>query len=237
MKMTLFLASERGFANHGWLKSFHTFSFANYHNAEKMHFGALRVLNDDIVSGGMGFGKHRHDNMEIVSIPLSGALQHEDSEGNKTIINHGDVQIMSAGTGIFHSEKNNSHEKEVKFLQIWVFPKAENIKPNYDQKTFLAADRHNKFQIIVSPDATHGGVHINQDAVFYLANFDENFKATFIKKFANNNLFLMVLEGEITIADKKLSNRDAIGISDFDEITFESLAQNSQLLLIEIPQF
>lgn len=236
MKKILFPANDRGFANHGWLKSYHTFSFANYHNPNKMNYGALRVVNDDNVAASMGFGRHQHANMEIVSIPLSGSLQHEDSEGNKAVINHGDVQIMSAGTGIFHAEKNNSNAEEVKFFQIWVFPKFENIKPNYDQKTFLAADRHNKFQIVVSPDSADGGVHINQDAVFYLANFDKDSMVSFKKKFDKNSIFLMVIEGEIEAAGEKLNRRDAIGLSDFDEIDIKSLTENTQLLVIEVPE-
>jgi redox-sensitive bicupin YhaK (pirin superfamily) len=236
MKKILFPANDRGFANHGWLKSYHTFSFANFHNPNRMNFGALRVVNDDNVAASMGFGRHQHANMEIVSIPLSGSLQHEDSEGNKAVINHGDIQIMSAGTGIFHAEKNNSNSEEVKFFQIWVFPKFENIKPNYDQKTFLAADRHNKFQIVVSPDNADGGVHINQESVFYLGNFDKDSLVTFKKKFDENSVFLMVIEGEIDVAGEKLNRRDAIGISDFEKIDIKSLTENTQLLVIEVPE-
>jgi quercetin 2,3-dioxygenase len=236
MKKTMFPAGERGYANHGWLKSHHTFSFANYHNPNRMSFGALRVLNDDNVAPGMGFSKHRHDNMEIVSIPLSGSLLHEDSEGNKAVINHGDIQIMSAGSGIFHSEKNNSSKEEVKFFQIWVFTKFENIKPNYDQKTFLVENRQNKLQVVVSPDSADGGVHINQDTVFYLGNFDEGRNFTFKKKFSENRIFLMVLEGGVEIEGENLSRRDAIGFTETDSVEFKSTVTGTQLLVIEVPE-
>ncbi len=236
MKKELFKAKDRGYANHGWLKSHHTFSFANFYDPKREHFGALRVVNDDTVAGGMGFSKHRHDNMEIISIPLAGALQHEDSEGNKTVIKQGEVQIMSAGTGIFHSEKNNSHSEEVQFFQIWVFPKLANILPRYDQKLFDMAGRTNKFQIVVSPDFADGGVIINQDAVFYLGYFEENITTVFKKKFENNLIFIMVIEGEVEIENERLLKRDAIGLSDFTEIEIKSVINNTTLLVIEVPK-
>ena len=164
MNSELYLAKDRGHANHGWLNSYHSFSFGGYHNPNKVHFGALRVLNDDTVNGGMGFGKHPHENMEIISIPLEGKLEHQDSMGNKTIISKGEVQILSAGTGIFHSEKNHDHNMPVKFLQIWVFPDRKNIEPRYDQKAFLEEARKNSFQTIVSPLGTSDeGIKINQN--------------------------------------------------------------------------
>src|SRR4051812_41446752 len=164
VKAVVHKADSRGFANHGWLKSFHSFSFANYYNADRMHFGALRVLNDDTVEAGMGFGTHPHDNMEIISIPLEGDLEHKDSMGNTAIIKNGDVQVMSAGTGITHSEYNKNRDHRVKFLQIWVFPNKQNVKPRYDQVTLTESDRHNKLQQIISPDEKEEGAWINQDA-------------------------------------------------------------------------
>ena len=171
-------ANTRGHANHGWLNSFHTFSFAGYNNPERMHFGALRVLNDDSVAGGMGFSKHPHDNMEIISIPLSGDLEHQDSMGNKTVIRQNDVQVMSAGTGVAHSEKNHNQQQEVKFLQIWVFPNKRGIKPNYGQQTFAPEARHNQLLQVVSPDGDGTNPHIQQDAWFHIGNFDEGFSPT-----------------------------------------------------------
>jgi quercetin 2,3-dioxygenase len=170
MKTIFHSSSSRGHANHGWLKSHHSFSFANYYNPEKIHFGALRVLNDDYVAPGMGFGEHPHQNMEIISIPLEGDLEHKDSMGNVTVIKHGDIQVMSAGTGVYHSEYNKSKSNSVKFLQIWVIPNKENVKPRYDQITLNLKDRENKLQQILSPDANDEGVWIHQDAWFHLGN-------------------------------------------------------------------
>jgi quercetin 2,3-dioxygenase len=235
METTIYRASERGFANHGWLKANHTFSFANYYNPKKMGFGAMRVLNDDTVAPAMGFGKHPHDNMEIVTIPLSGALKHEDSEGNSAIIYHGDVQHMSAGTGIYHSEKNASHSEEVKLFQIWIFPKERNIAPVYHQKSFEKADRQNKFQVVVSPFPEDEAVYIHQDALFYLGDLDENKEISFKKKFQQNGIYLMVIEGEIEVLNQKLEWRDAIGIEEVNEINIVAKSPNTQLLLIEVP--
>lgn len=236
MKKILFPASERGSANHGWLKANHTFSFGSYYDPQKVHFGALRVLNDDTVAPAMGFSKHPHDNMEIVTIPLSGALKHADSEGNSEIIYAGDVQHMSAGTGIYHSEINASRDEEVKLFQIWLFPKFKNIAPAYHQKTFDIADRKNKFQLVVSPDEADNVVLIRQDAAFYLGNFDQNFETTFTKKFPENRIFLMVIEGKIEVADEILGRRDAIGLWELNELKIKSVEENTQLLLMEVPE-
>ena len=179
-------ASERGNANFGWLNSNHSFSFGHFYDATKMNFGALRVLNDDIVTGGQGFGEHGHDNMEIVSIPLRGSLAHKDSTGTDGIIQTGDVQIMSAGSGIKHSEFNASKTEEVNFLQIWVVPKQKNIKPRYEQKTFSVAHRKNKWQTVVSPDKNSDSVWINQDAVFSLAHPEKDSVITYKNKFSGN---------------------------------------------------
>ncbi len=228
-------ADSRGLADHGWLNSHHTFSFANYHNPERMHFGVLRVLNDDVVSGGMGFGKHPHDNMEIISIPLEGDLVHNDSMGNAQTISNGDIQIMSAGTGIEHSEKNNNHDKPVKFLQIWVFPKKRDITPRYDQITLNKEDRHNKLQQIVSPNNEDPGVMINQDAWFHLGTFDQGVKTEYAMKNPRNGLYAFVLKGEFTMAGQALSQRDGLGVWDIEKTTIEAVSPGAEILLMEVP--
>jgi redox-sensitive bicupin YhaK (pirin superfamily) len=234
MKSIFHAASERGHVNFGWLDSHHSFSFGHWYTPEKVHFGALRVLNDDVVSAGQGFGTHPHDNMEIVSIPLSGALAHKDSTGTNGIINTGDVQIMSAGSGIQHSEYNASKKDPANFLQLWVFPKQENIKPRYDQKTFDAADRKNKWQIVVSPVENEGGLWINQDARFALATLDKNNSIQYKAKFPGNGVYFFVIEGAIEIDGKKLNKRDAVGIWDTDNVELRA-NDDSEILAIEIP--
>ena len=182
-KTILHKANSRGHADHGWLNSYHTFSFAGYHNPERVHFGMLRVLNDDTVQAGQGFGTHPHNDMEIVSIPLEGDLEHKDSMGNKTVIRHGDVQVMSAGTGVYHSEYNHNNDRQVKFLQIWVFPDRKGVTPRYDQITLDVNDRRNKFQQVVSPNADDEGVWVHQDAWFHLGQFDKDFSLNYdVKK-------------------------------------------------------
>ncbi len=235
MNSELYLTKDRGHANHGWLNSYHSFSFGGYHNPNKVHFGALRVLNDDTVNGGMGFGKHPHENMEIISIPLEGKLEHQDSMGNKTIISKGEVQILSAGTGIFHSEKNYEHNKPVKFLQIWVFPDKKNIEPRYDQKAFHEESRKNSFQTIVSPLGTSDeGIKINQNAWFSLIDLKSKENNTYVLKNPQNGVFVFVISGEIVIDSKILNFRDALGINNSD--SFEIHANlNSEVLLMEIP--
>lgn len=235
MKTILHKANTRGHANHGWLDSYHTFSFGGYHNPERVHFGALRVLNDDSVAAGMGFGAHPHDNMEIISIPTSGDLEHQDSMGNKQVIKQGDVQAMSAGTGIQHSEKNKNHDKEVKFFQIWVFPKVKNIEPRYDQQTFADMDKHNKLLTVVSPLGTaDGGVQINQDAWFSLGKLDKDFSTSYTLKNSNNGVYAFVIEGDVTINGQSLNRRDGLGITETD--TLEIKADNhAELLLMEVP--
>lgn len=233
MTTILYKARERGHANHGWLNSYHSFSFAGYHDPKKVHFGALRVLNDDTVKGGMGFGKHPHDNMEIVSIPLSGDLKHEDSTGRKEIIRQGDVQIMNAGSGIAHSEMNANVDKEVKFLQIWVFPKERNITPRYEQKAFLPEGRQNTIQTVVAPDDSNA-VWINQDAWFSLANLDKDFSAEYKFKKQGDGLYVFVIEGQVTVGDQVLGKRDALGITDTDTVTITA-SEKAEVLLIEVP--
>lgn len=228
-------ADSRGDANHGWLHSRHTFSFASYYDPKRMHFGALRVLNDDFVAPGMGFGTHPHDNMEIISIPLEGDLAHRDSMGNGTVIRHGDIQVMSAGTGIQHSEFNNSEENPVKFLQIWVFPNKRNVAPRYDQITLNLQDRYNKLQQVLSPSADDEGVWIHQDAWFHLGRFDHDFEIDYQVKKEGNGLYAFILEGAFEIDAHLTSKRDGLGIVDKKDIKIKSLSVDSELLLMEIP--
>ena len=235
MKAIIHKANTRGHANHGWLDSYHTFSFAGYHDPSRVHFGALRVLNDDTVAGGMGFGAHPHDNMEIISIPTVGDLEHRDSMGNVQVIRQGDVQVMSAGTGIQHSEKNKHSDREVKFFQIWVFPRQRNVEPRYDQQHFAEADRQDKLLTVVSPIGTQdGGVQIHQDAWFSLGSLSQGFRTNFRLHKPANGVYAFVIEGSVTINGEKLSRRDGMGITETDalEITAD---ENAQLLLMEVP--
>ena len=227
-------ANTRGVANHGWLQSHHSFSFANYYNPERVHFGALRVLNDDSVAAGMGFGTHPHDNMEIISIPLEGDLQHKDSMGNVAVIKNGDVQVMSAGTGIAHSEMNKNTDKPVKFLQIWVIPNKRNVIPRYGQITLNENDRHNRFQQIVSPNEGSEGVWIHQDAWFHLGKFDNGQSANYEIKKKGNGVYAFILSGDVSIDGNDLSKRDAIGIWNTESISFK-MNSDSELLLMEVP--
>ena len=227
-------ATTRGHANHGWLNSYHSFSFAGYNNPERMHFGALRVLNDDTVSGGQGFGKHPHDNMEIISIPLSGDLEHQDSMGNKTVIRQHDVQVMSAGTGVAHSEKNHNPSQEVKFLQIWVFPNQRGIASAYGQQTFAPEARHNQLLQVVSPHGDGSNPHLQQDAWFHLGNLDQGFATQYALKKAGNGVYAFVLEGDVTINGQALHRRDGFGIWETDTLAI-SADSNAELLLMEVP--
>ena len=228
-------ANTRGVASHGWLESRHTFSFANYNNPERMHFGVLRVLNDDKVDPGMGFGTHPHDNMEIISIPLEGDLEHNDSMGNTTVIKNGDIQIMSAGTGVFHSEYNKNKDKLVKFLQIWVYPNKKNVTPRYDQITLDKNERKNKFQQIISPNPDDEGVWIQQDAWFHLGDFDKGITTDYKIKKSGNGVYVFVLKGEATIEDQKLETRDGFGIWDTNQFTITANTEDTEILLMEVP--
>lgn len=232
--MTIHPADSRGFADHGWLKSYHTFSFADYYNPDRMGFGALRVINDDSVDGAMGFGAHPHRDMEIISIPLEGALAHQDSTGTSSIIRKGEVQIMSAGSGIMHSEYNANKNEAVKFLQIWVIPNKTGVKPRYDQKAFSAQERKNKFQLVVSPDGRDNSVWIHQDAFFSLADLDEGQTISYEQKKAGNGLYVFLLKGEIEVNGERLNTRDGLAIAEFETLNFKSL-QNSEVLLMEVP--
>jgi redox-sensitive bicupin YhaK (pirin superfamily) len=234
MNMILHKADTRGKANHGWLNSFHSFSFANYYNPERMNFGALRVLNDDSILGGTGFGTHPHDNMEIISIPLEGGLRHKDSMGNEQIINEGDVQVMSAGTGIFHSEMNALSDKPTKFFQIWVIPNKRGVTPRYDQIT-LKKDVKNQFQQILSPSADDAGVWIHQDAWFDLGDFDTETTLTHnLRKSGTHGVYVFVIKGSATINDQALAERDALGI--WETPNFEiKVSAGSRVLMMEVP--
>jgi len=234
MNTVLHKANTRGHANHGWLDTNHTFSFAHYYDPTRMHFGVLRVLNDDFVDGGMGFGTHPHDNMEIISIPLAGDLEHKDSTGNAAVIKQNDVQIMSAGTGIYHSEYNKNKDKKVNFLQIWVFPKEKNIKPRYEQKTFNPEDRTNKLQEVVSATKGGEGVWINQDAWFHLGNLKSGFNTTYQVKQKGNGVYAFVINGDVTINGQKLNKRDGFGVQDADTLSIAA-DSDAELLLMEVP--
>jgi redox-sensitive bicupin YhaK (pirin superfamily) len=234
MKTVLHKANTRGHANHGWLDSYHTFSFAGYYDPTRVNFGALRVLNDDVVAGGAGFGQHPHDNMEIISIPLRGALEHGDNTGGHGIITSGEVQIMSAGSGIAHSEKNASKTEDVNFLQIWVFPKERNIQPRYDQKLFSAADRINKFQTVVSPEKNNGALWINQDAWFSLGKLNAGESTQYAVNKKGNGVYAFVIDGDVTIENQKLNKRDGLGIWEVDKFSIVADA-NAEVLLIEVP--
>lgn len=234
MKSILFKAADRGSADYGWLKPNYYFSFGQYHNSDKVHFGLLRVLNDDFIGGGGSFPTHPHDNMEIVTIPFTGALKHKDSTGGEGIIKAGDIQIMSAGTGVQHSEANASATEPVTLFQVWIFPKERNIKPRYDQKTFDINERINKWQTVVSPLDADNALWINQDARFALTNLDAGKEINYTNAFAGNGVFLVVINGSVQINEQQLNRRDALGISETESFTVTA-SEDAELLAIEIP--
>lgn len=234
MNTVLHKAETRGHTNHGWLNSHHSFSFANYHNPERMHFGVLRVLNDDVVQSGQGFGTHPHDNMEIISIPLEGDLEHKDSMGNVAVIKEGDVQVMSAGTGIYHSEYNKNENKDVKFLQIWLFPNKKNVEPRYDQISIRDIEKENQFYQVLSPSKDDQGVWIHQNAWFHLGKFEEGKTDKYQLKNKENGVYAFILEGEVEINDQKLSQRDGFGIWNVENFSFKANTK-ARILLMEVP--
>ena len=234
MKTIYHAADSRGDANHGWLKSKHTFSFANYHNPERMGFGALRVINDDFVIGGQGFGKHSHRDMEIISIPLSGKLGHGDNIGNNGIIETGEIQVMSAGTGITHSEMNGDDTEAVKFLQIWVIPNKMNVEPRYQQIRMDDILKPNEFNQVLSPNADDAGVWIHQDAWFSMGDFDKGITQTYELKNPNNGVYIFVISGKVVVNGNTLDTRDGLGVWDTKNFTMDVI-EDAKVLLMEVP--
>jgi redox-sensitive bicupin YhaK (pirin superfamily) len=236
MKKTLHPANQRGHNDLGWLNTWHSFSFSSFYDPEKVHFGALRVLNDDYVAPSMGFGMHAHDNMEIITIILSGELEHKDSMGNKGIIKAGEVQVMSAGSGIRHSEYNPSDKETVNLLQIWLFPKENDIEPRYDQKSFTDALKHNQLNALIAPEKSEDSLWINQDARFTMGEFDGGQTVDYAIKTAGNGAYIFVIDGEIVIDGTELNTRDAIGISDTGEFKINTTSK-TRFLIIEMPMY
>jgi len=235
MKSIYYPANERGHNDIGWLKANFSFSFGPYYNPDKVHFGALRVLNDDIIAGGTGFGTHPHDNMEIITIPLYGAIEHKDSMGNIGVIQSGEVQVMSAGSGITHSEYNHSKTEAANALQIWLFPKERNIKPRYDQKNFKDVLKINEFNTLISPDKSKtDSLWINQDATFSMGDFEPGHTVDYKFNTTGNGLYVFVIEGAVKIDGITLNKRDGLGVYDTSSITIETEAR-SRILLMEIP--
>ena len=236
-KTVLHKAATRGHADHGWLNSHHTFSFANYYNPERMQFGALRVLNDDIVAGGRGFDAHPHDNMEIISIPLQGALEHKDNLGNTVLTKAGEIQVMSTGTGVFHSEYNANADVPAHFLQIWLFPNQLNVAPRYDQITVDINSRPNQLQQLISPDPDSEGTWLYQDAWFHMGRFDKGSETTYDVKKQGNGVYFFVIKGKFLINGQELDNSDGYGVEDTSHFTIVSQEEDACLLVIDVPLF
>jgi quercetin 2,3-dioxygenase len=234
MKYVIHKSETRGFFDHQWLQTHHTFSFADYFDPNRNNFGMLRVLNDDIIQAGAGFPLHPHKNMEIISIPISGALEHKDSMGNVTTIRDNEIQVMSAGSGIMHSEYNPSDTEDANFLQIWILPDQINIRPVYDQIKINETDLVNQFKLLVSPGKNDDTLWINQDAHIYLGKFEAGKSANLKLNSKKNGLYLFVIEGSIRINDQFLEHRDGIGIYDTDSIDI-SILTGSKLLALEVP--
>jgi redox-sensitive bicupin YhaK (pirin superfamily) len=227
-------ANSRGHARHGWLETHHTFSFANYYDPRRMNFGVLRVMNDDIIAPSMGFGMHPHQNMEIITIPLEGQLEHKDSMGNQAVIHTGEIQVMSAGKGIYHSEYNHSRTHLVKLLQIWMFPNKQNVEPRYDELKLNPADRLNQFQQILSPNPNDAGVWVHQNAWFHLGSFDKGIDNEYVMKDKNNGLYVFIIEGSVQIGEQLLERRDGFGIQNVEKIKIQML-EKAEILLMEVP--
>ena len=234
MKKIFHASSTRGEANHGWLHAKHSFSFANYFDPKRIQFGALRVLNDDIIAPGMGFGSHPHDNMEIITIPLEGALEHKDSMDNIGVIEADEIQVMSAGTGIFHSEYNKNKDKQVKVLQLWVLPKEKNVTPRYDQKSIKELKKTNILYPIVTPDPNGPAMWIHQDAWFHMGDFNQSTEIEYKINKDGNGVYVFLIEGSAEIAGEAIKKRDALGIWETDRFNLK-MASNSRVLLIEVP--
>ena len=234
MNKVFFSADTRGHADHGWLNANYSFSFGNYFNRDRMNFGALRVLNDDTISPGKGFGYHPHENMEIITIPLKGDLEHKDSMGNLGIINEGEIQVMSAGSGIFHSEFNKNSDKSINLLQLWVLPKRENVEPRYDQCSIQGLRKLNSFYMVLSPHPEDNVMWIHQDAWFHLGDFDKVTSIDYELKREGNGVYIFVIEGNFNVSNQKLNKRDALGVWNTDIIGFKA-QPNSRVLLVEVP--
>ena len=232
---TLHKSATRGHVSHGWLESYQTFSFSGYYNPERMQFGALRVLNDDVVLGGKGFGLHPHDNMEIISIPLEGALQHKDNMGNTAVVKAGEVQVMSTGTGIFHSEYNYNQDEPAKFLQIWLFPNQLNVQPRYDQITLDATKQVNSLQTFITPNARVNQTWIHQNAWFSMGQFEKGKQETYVMHKRGNGVYFFVISGSFDVNNQKLESRDGLGVTNHQQITFSALEDNSTILIMEVP--
>jgi redox-sensitive bicupin YhaK (pirin superfamily) len=235
MNYLIHKAEERGHANHGWLNAYHSFSFANFYDPSKVHFGMLRVLNDDTVAGGMGFGMHPHDNMEIITIMRKGALQHQDSMGHKEVIYTGEVQVMSAGSGITHSEVNANKDEEVQLFQIWIFPNKKNVEPRYDKLKLEEEKLKNKFCQIISPDKDDEGSWIHQDAWFHIGKFDKDLKADYTPKKTKNGVYAFIISGEAEINGHALNKRDALGIWNTEKLNITVKTDGTEILLMEVP--
>lgn len=234
METVIHRANTRGHANHGWLDTYHTFSFGHYYDPGRMQFGALRVLNDDRVEAGKGFGTHPHDNMEIVSIPLEGDLEHKDSMGNRAVIRQGDIQVMSAGTGVLHSEYNLNPDQAVKFLQIWIIPNKKDMEPRYDQLSISEIEEANQFNQILSPLKEDQGVWIHQDAWFHTGSFEAGKEFSYSLKRADNGVYIFLLKGKVEVEGQPLEYRDGMGVQGKNSIRF-STSEPSRVLLMEVP--
>jgi len=234
MEKVIHRANSRGHANHGWLKANHSFSFASWYDPSRINFGAIRVLNDDIIAPGAGFPTHPHDNMEIITIPLSGILEHKDSMGNVAQIKTGEVQVMSAGTGVTHSEYNGSQTEELKLFQIWLFPNKKDVTPRYDELKLSLEDRKNKFQQILSPSPEDDGVWIHQEAWMHMISMDPDKQSEYNLKLNSNGVYIMVVSGSVEIDGELLNDRDAIGVSQVDTVVLKAI-NNAEVLLIEVP--
>ena len=234
MKSILYPGNQRGTSDHGWLKANFSFSFASYYDPDKVHFGALRVLNDDIIAGGMGFGLHPHDNMEIITIPLSGALEHKDSMGNSGVIHAGEVQVMSAGTGVRHSEFNHSKTEEANTLQIWLFPKYQDVEPRYDQKNFNDQFKQNTLTTLISPGRIDSALWVNQDATFSMGSFDAGQTLDYNIAYPGNGAYIFVLDGQAAVNNQLLKKRDALGVYETESFTID-FKDHTRLLIIDVP--
>lgn len=233
-QLAIIKADSRGYFNHGWLKTYHSFSFANYYDRDRMHFGALRVINDDVIAPGMGFGKHPHDNMEIITIPLFGALKHQDSMGHEEVIRPGDVQVMSAGTGLFHAEYNGSDSEGVGLFQIWIMPRRRNVEPTYNQATFSVADAQNKWQTLVAPEGSNHILTIQQQAWVSKAVIQKGKTLLYEQNISSNGSYILLVEGTVEVLGQVLQARDAMAISASPSFEVKAL-DNVVVLNIEVP--